>query len=168
MYCQPSCVSANIFTLAVQGMNSKIFCFTVRYKIDMITNVHIRITSRIFPLYTGRSVLCPAASLGLTLSWLGLPIEGVVSFGAEPLHDDGILGCDTFLWFVDRVNFNFALSLPSVKRIVLVWKSDVVFTSFLVILLTKCRFWSVEVVVARGGGVGASDKSISFLVDIIG
>lgn len=85
------------FTLAVQGMNSIIFCFTIRYKIDMITNVHIRITSRIFPLYEGRSVLDPTASLGLTLSWLGLPTAGAVSFGAVPLDDNDMLGCDTFL-----------------------------------------------------------------------
>lgn len=134
----------------------------------MITNVHIRITSWIFPLYEGSSALGPTTSLGLTPSWLGLPTEGTVSFGAVPLHGDWVVGSDTFLWFVDRVNFNFALSLPSVKRIVVVWKSGVVFTSFFVMLLTKCRFWSVEVGVARGGGMGASDKSISFLVEMIG
>lgn len=80
------------FTLAVQGMYSKTFCFTIRYKIDMITNMHIRITSRIFPLYEGRSVAGPTVSLGLTLTWLGLPIEGVEDVGAVPLHGDGELG----------------------------------------------------------------------------
>lgn len=156
------------FILAAQGRYATIFCFMTRYKIDMITKVHIRITSWTLPLKEGTLMLGRAASLGLTSSWLGLPMEGAVSLGAVPLQGNCALGCDIFLWFVDRVNFNFALSLPSVKRIVLVWKSGVVFTSFFVTLLTKCRLWIVEAPDARGGGIGASDKSISFLVEIIG
>lgn len=64
------------------------------------------------------------------------------------------------------VSFSLALSLPSVNRIVLVWKSFSVVTSFFVMLLTKCIEFGAGT--ARGGGVGASERSMSFLVEIIG
>lgn len=131
----------------------------------MITNRHITITSWTFALYGARPAR--GASRGLAPSWLALPTEGAGGFGAVPLHGEGDVGCATFFWFDDRVSFNLALSLPSVKHIVLVWKSDVAFTSFFVMLLTK---WALLLTAgwARGGGVGASDQSINFLVKIIG
>lgn len=84
-----------------------------------------------------------------------------------PLHAGCASTSGNFLWFADIVNLSLALSLPSVKRIVLVWKSVVSLTSFFVILLTKCMLLAA-VAEARGGGVGASDISTSFLVEMIG
>lgn len=137
---------------------------------DMITNRHITVTSWSFALSGARAASGRAGSRGLTPSRFGLPTEEGEGLGALPLHGEDALGCDIFLWFDDRVSFNLALSLPSVKRIVLVWKFGVAFTSFFVMLLTKYELLGVDgtAAVERGGGVGASDKSISFLVKIIG
>lgn len=108
------------------------------------------------------------ALTNLLLSWLSLLTTTVDdNFDALPLQGAGVLFCGNFLWFVEVVSFNLALSLPSVKLIVLVWKSTVALFSFLVMLLTKCIVLT-GAGVARGGGTGASDMSTSFFVDIIG
>lgn len=133
----------------------------------MITNAHITVTSWAFP-FGGMLTVGRETALAMRFSWLCLaPTEGAENFGALPLQGSVALGCGTFLWFDDMVNFSLALSVPSVNLIVLVWKSLSVATSFFVMLLTKCIEW-LGAGTARGGGVGASDRSISFLVEMIG
>lgn len=116
----------------------------------MTTIAHIKITSCVLPLQSGR---------GLGLSWLGFGMFGAnVGLNAEPF----VFG----LWLEDRVNLSCVLSFPSVKRMVLVWKSSKTFSSFFVTFVTK---WVVDGAgLALGGGAGASDISTSFLVDMIG
>lgn len=73
------------------------------------------------------------------------------------------------LWLDDMVNLSLGLSFPSPKQSVLVWKLGGCSCSVLVMLLTKLLAARRGAGAAlRGGGTGASDTSISRLVDMIG
>lgn len=137
----------------------------------MITKAHSTITSCCLPLNGLRWRGAGGQGTALTnllWSWLRLlTTTGDDIVGVLPLQGAGVLVCGNFLWFVDVVSFNLALSFPSVKLIVLVWKSAAALFSFLVMLLTKCILLT-GAGVARGGGTGASDMSTNFFVDIIG
>lgn len=153
-------------------MYSTIFCL-MWYNIAIITNRHIRITSWTLPLFGGAINGGRGTTRGLT-SREGLA-GGVGALGATGTEGATLItvpfigltiACGGFFWWAETVNFNLALPSLSVNLIVLVWKPVAEFKSFFVISPTK---WLVVAgFKVRGGGAGASDTSISLLVETIG